>query len=278
MSTAIRIRNLSLSGTGADSLPAMERHGKREDGTSRARRVREADPLVWGGLNLRELYDAHVAGVSINKANRRPIMHALVQFPTEVKPTAENKAAQLKLAVKFFQEKFGGDAVFAARLDQDEAGEHSVDVFLCPKYVKKTGKTWASTSKHLKEMCLRHSAEIERRMGKPMNNRRAQGMALQSEWRDWLQLRLKRPLTPKNEKSTPSPDRVEPEAYKALQEAHRLFEKAREMMAKAKRAEEDADAYREANMRLNLRNEQLERWAQSIGIPTPRPYDEPESP
>lgn len=197
----------------------MESHGKRLDSTSQHRRVRDRDALVYGSLNLREAYDKHVEGCRMNKGLKRPVLHALVQFPTKTKITEKNERVMLKAAVAFINETHGGDAVFAARLDRDEAGQHSVDVFYSPKYEKVTksrgSEMWISTSKHGKEICHKHREEIERRHGgRFLTGPRQVGIAMNSEWRAFLG-RYGVDLVPKKEKENSRPDRVEPEAFKA---------------------------------------------------------------
>lgn len=229
MSTAIRINNLALDGGSNRTLEKAEMHGKRLDATSQKRKVREAKPLVYGGLDLRKAYDAHMEGVRMNAATKKPVMHALVQWPTTLSTTPENKQAMFDHTRAFMESRFGGDAVFAMRFDQDEKGEHVIDVFMCPKYVKNTSKkgavVWASTSKFSKELCQKHRAEIERRNsdGKFTDNLRSQGMALQSEWREYLENTVKLTLPPKHEKGSALPDRLSPETYGAQKDAERLL-------------------------------------------------------
>ena len=219
MSVSIRIASLTLSGSGQKSLGGMESHGKRLDSTSQHRRVRGRDALVYGSLNLREAYDKHVEGCRMNAGLKRPVLHALVQFPTRLKVTEKTEQTMLRAAVEFINESHGGDAVFAARLDRDEAGRHSVDVFFSPKYEKTTkahgSQLWISTSKHGKELCKKHRAEIERRHGGTFTSGPRQvGIAINSEFRNYLKKKgLK--LAPKKEKENSRPDRVEPEALKA---------------------------------------------------------------
>ncbi len=207
----------------------MELHGKRLDSTSQHRRVRDREALVHGSLDLRQAYNDHVNGCRMNKGLKRPVLHALVQFPTGLKITEKTEKAMLKAAVAFINETNGGDAVFAARLDRDEAGHHSVDVFYSPKYEKVTkskgSEMWISTSKHGKEICHKHRGEIERRHGgKFFTGPRQVGIAMNSEWRAFLG-RYGFDLAPKKEKENARLDRVEPEVLKA-----------RNDLAKAKKA------------------------------------------
>jgi hypothetical protein len=223
MKASIRANSLTLGGTGDKSLGAMEKHGKRQDRTSQERRVSDKSPLVYGGLNLRELFDKHVEGAKMNKGLKRPAMHAVVQFPKEIKVTPQVEKKMLQMAVRFINETHGGDAVFAARLDRDEAGKHNVDVFYAPKYEKITKahgtETWISNSKHGKELCAKHREEIvtRHREGKFTTGPRQVGIALQEE----LHLFFRRygvELEPRKKKDRPGPDRISPEAYKVRQE------------------------------------------------------------
>lgn len=214
-------------------LAASERHGKRLDETSQKRRVRDAPPLVYGSLDLREAYDRHVAGARMNTALKKPVLHALIQFPTKLKLTPKNEAVMLRAAVDFVNRTHGGDAVFAARLDRDEAGRHTVDVFFSPKYEKQTkrkgAETWVSTTKHGKELALKHADEIKRRSPNArdvsLTSPRAVGIAMQTELAAFLAEKgLK--LEPRREKSSTAPDRVDPETFKARQDAKKAREKA----------------------------------------------------
>jgi hypothetical protein len=223
MSAAIRTNSLTLSGSGDKSLSGMSKHGQRKDRTSEMRRVRDVEPLVYGSLELREAYEKHVDGCRASKGLKRPVLHSLVQFPTSIKITEANQKKMLDLAVKFINQTHGGDAVFAARLDRDEAGQHTVDVFYSPKYKKVTKshgeQLWISTTKHGKELCEVHREEIENRnhAGKFVTNPRAVGIAIQTEFRSFL-LARGLDLPPKKEKNYGGPDRLSPEAYKLDQE------------------------------------------------------------
>jgi len=254
MKAAIRINSLTLTGAGPQSLSVMEKHGKRQDKISKDRQVREVEPLVYGTLDLTAAYQKHVEGARISKGLKRPVLHALVQFPTELKITPELEQKMLDHAVRFIQRAHGGDAVFAARLDRDEEGQHTVDVFFAPKYVKrtKTGKEalWISTTKHGKELARKHEAEIRRRNedGKFSTSPRSVGMALQSELIEYLTgLNLK--IEPKNEKADPRPDRDEPEIYKMKRDL-------KDQKAAADRREKDLE---QRQAELDQREEKLNR-------------------
>lgn len=223
MKASIRIHSLTLSGSGQKSLSSMEKHGLREDKTSQARRLRDAEPLVHGGLHLRELFDEHTDGCRRNKGLKRPAMHAIVQFPKELPITPENEQKMLSTAVDFIDSTHGGQAVFAARLDRDEQGRHTVDVFYSPKYTKTTkskgDEVWISTSRHGKELCQKHRSEIERRHNSKFSTGPRQvGIAMQAELHDYLSKKgLK--LEQRTEKKNSVPDRLEPEAFKDYRDA-----------------------------------------------------------
>ena len=61
-------------------LAKMEAHGKRNDESSQRRRVRDAEPLVVGGLDLRDLRSDWMDGVK--QQGKTAALHALVQYPT----------------------------------------------------------------------------------------------------------------------------------------------------------------------------------------------------
>lgn len=241
MKAAIRVHSLTLGGNGPKSLSAMESHGKRLDQSSRRRRVRHAAPLVHGSLDLREAYDAHVDGCRMNKGLKRPVMHAVVQFPPELAHSKKNRRVMLAHAVRFINETHGGDAVFSARLDQDEEGLGTVDVFYTPKYEKRTKRgssMWVSTSKHGKDLAEKHREEIERRhKGRFSTGPRQVGIALQAELYDYLG-RNGLKLEPRNLKDGGPPDRIEPEEHRAKQQAAKILREAEESAVLVRRASE----------------------------------------
>lgn len=224
MKAMIRVNSLSLTGSGNKTLSAMERHGKRLDASAQKRRVRDVEPLVYGSLDLTEAYAAHVGDARMNAGLKRPAMHAIIKFPDEITITDKSEQKMLDLAVDFINRTHGGDAVFAARLDRDEAGQHVVDVFYAPKYEKATKdrkgnevlQTWVSTSRHGKALCEKHRAEIMRRNDKKKfsTTPRSVGIALQAELHEYLTSRDFK-LVPRQPKNSPLPDRLETEAYKA---------------------------------------------------------------
>lgn len=248
MKASIRVNSLTLGGAGSKTLHAQELHGKRLDKSSQERRVRNADPLIFGSLNLREAYDKHVAGARMNKSLKRPVLHALVQFPTDLKVTEKLEKQMLAHAMKFINQTHGGEAVFAARLDRDEDGQHTVDVFFAPKYTKVTKskgeEVWISTSKHGKDLARKHEAKIRARHLEakegPLTGPRHVGIALQEELTEYLTgVGLK--LEPRTEKAGSRPDRVDPETFKARQDAEADRVAAAEELERVKALRADLD-------------------------------------
>lgn len=233
MKSMVRCAALDMSG-----LAAQEAHGKREDRTSQQRKVRDVEPDVFRGLDLRKLYDAHIDGVKQNAGAKKPVLHFIVRFPPELldqdgkhfKGTKEQRQRMmLRQAITFINQTHGGDAVFAARLDKDELGETIADVFAAPKYEKRTKRTptdkkgpiWASATKFGKELADKHQEEILRRhpgAKGTLQGPRAVGIALNAEWRNWFERVNELKLSPKVEKVSGRADRLETEAFKDVQD------------------------------------------------------------
>lgn len=167
------VRNAVLTRTG---LASQARHEAREDFRGRLRQVNDTPPLVYkagsSAPDLVSAYDEWSAGCRRNAAAKDNLaLHAMVHFPAALIPlngTPEQiaRAEQFMLdhAVRFINERNGGDAVFWARLDRDEAGRHNVDVFYAPRYVKHTkskgAERWISLTKFDKEKALERYAQV----------------------------------------------------------------------------------------------------------------------
>jgi hypothetical protein len=224
----------------ARGLAAMESHGKRLDKSSARRIVRDDDPLVFKGLDLAALYEAHMRDVRQNKAAKKTTLHFIVRFPPELLEGPEvgkfsgsrKKRQQMMMiqAIAFVNRTHGGDAVYAARVDRDEAGESIVDVFAAPKYEKRTKRTkadevgdvWASATKFGRDLTEKHQQEIQTRHPKAkgmLQGPRMVGIALQSEFASFFREINGVPLAPKLMKKTFLEDRLEIEAYKEIQAA-----------------------------------------------------------
>ena len=232
------IRQAALS---TDDFNAAERHGKRLDVMGPARRVRDVEPLVYGSLNLAEAHAEHMKGVA--QQGKTKALHMMVQFPTDL-PDADNEQTQkamLRHAVKFANEYHGGDAVFAARLDRDEKGRHTVDVFLMPRYdfTYKDGRTQkrAAVSKFSKQHAQERSAALIGPDEPKLDPQgpTVQGRALQAAWYEYLHddCRLKW-VQPPDRKVRRTKDRLEPEEFglRRDQEAFALKQIEDEQQAK----------------------------------------------
>ena len=145
-------RILRLAG---HELAKAEDHGKRLDHTGKMRQVREASPITTSGLDLVALREAHVAGALVPRG-KTAALHMLVQFPTQLL-NEPNPEWMLKHARAFAETVFGKRSIFADRVDRDEAGLHVVDLFLAPRYFKKTKhveQEAVSISKHMKDLAI----------------------------------------------------------------------------------------------------------------------------
>lgn len=149
---AVRVDQLTMGG-----LATQERHGKRLDEASKSRRISKAPPLTTTGLDLKKLYAKHVAGAFIPRA-RAKAMHMIIQFPTEL-VDGNDGDTMLQHAREFAKQVFGDEAIFADRLDRDEKSQHVVDIFVAPRYIKKTKheeKVAVTMSRHLKAVAEKH--------------------------------------------------------------------------------------------------------------------------
>lgn len=233
LKAAVRCKAIDMAG-----LTLQEKHGKREDALSKKRRIRDASPLVYKGLDLREQYDTHIDGAKINSAAKKTVLHFIIRFPPSLLDSPQvgrftgskqdRHKQMLQQAVKFIEENHGGDSVFAARVDRDEEGETIVDVFATPRYEKRTKKTpadkpgvsWISATKFGKELAEKHAEEIRRRHPKAkgsLTKPRHVGIALQSEFAQFFEATNGVKLAAKVEKKTSHNDRIEKESHDALE-------------------------------------------------------------
>lgn len=227
-------------------LLAQERHGKRLDGSSQRRRVRDDGPHIYKTLDLCDAYELHMEGVKQNAGATKPILHFIVRFPPDLLDDeapdgwsgisrGERQGRMLRQAVAFINETHGGRAVFAARIDRDEEGETICDVFAAPVYEKRTkrtkpeesGQVWASATKFGRELAEKHQAEIRRRHpdAKPglLTGPRQVGIALQSEFAEFFERENGIPLAPRKEKAERRSDRVEVEAWREIEAARAVL-------------------------------------------------------
>lgn len=273
MKAAVRCNALNIK-----KLTQQELHGKRLDQSSQRRRINKTPPLVLearkGGLNLCDRLAAHIDGAKQNaaalKEGANVALHFIIKYPKEVldddgpMPFAilkrdQRKARMMRQAIDFINETHGGNAVFAARLDRDEAGETVVDVFAAPRYAKQTKKgsyDWVSLTKFGKDLAVKHQAEVARRSpdqvktakGKPITSPRAVGMSLQSEFAAFFERENGVALSARTLKERPGPDRLGIDEWKAAKSAM----EAEEAAARQRAAEITDDAESEAS-RVQIR-------------------------
>lgn len=275
MSIAVMARIWRLDSEGLDGA---ERHGRREDQSSRSRLVRDADPVTWSSdptvdpLSLRELYERHVAG-AFRPSGKAIALHMLVKLPSSVAvETVEQAKKAMSLAVEFAQESFGGNAVFAARMDRDEKSLTNVDLFLAPRYIKETklgSRDAISTSRHLKILAKKYDVgpratdcwDSPKDRNKDQPTLREQGSALQDAFADFF---LERGYDAKrgDPKQTPGPDWQSPEVWGAKKDrevAHALTQEADEKLETA------TQLVAEANQRLKAAQELQRASAVEMG-------------
>lgn len=271
MKAAIRCHSLSLGGAGRDTLEKQEKHGKRQDATSQLRRIRDTQPLVYGSLNLRAAYDGHVRGARVNRACKRPVLHFVVKFPARLLEDGApgpygrlpdrdaRKRLMGKQAIRFINQTHGGRAVFAARIDRDEEGEATVDVFAAPVYEKatKAGTTrWTSPTHFGKELARRYQGEVKKRHPDAkgvLTGPRMVGIALQAAFAAFFQTVNGVALSPRSPKIDPRPDRLEIEAFKKVAEQRATLDEDKRAWRAQMAAEEERLARQQAHLLAMIR-------------------------
>lgn len=246
---AARIDQLSMA-----ELTYAELHGKRLDKTGRARAINSDPPLTTTGLNLNELYHSHVAG-AFKPKSRAKAMQVVIQFPKDL-VDGDDAALMLRHARAFTESVFGPDSIFADRVDRDEQSRHVVDIFIAPKYVKKTKheeKVAVTMSRHQKEL-----ARIYNCPPTPIGTGRALQHALFEYLRDEMKLngvkRGEQKLIPGPDWKLPEQLRVEELAQqKSREDARELELDARERQADSHAADLDAREARVAKTEEDAR-------------------------
>jgi hypothetical protein len=245
------VRNAVLTRT---ALSSQAKHELREDFKGRLRSVNDTPPLIYkAGSSAPDMvaaYDEWSAGCRRNAAAKDNLaLHALVHFPTELIPLdgtpdqiAKAERGMLDHAVRFINERNGGDAVFWARLDRDEEGRHNVDVFYAPRYTKQTkskgAERWISLTKFDKEKALERFPTVPKMtVGRDDNGKKIatpaldgagnqimipgnsmfwRGKALQTDFYEYLRDVAKiEGVQRGDEKHTHGTDWLSPEDYKA---------------------------------------------------------------
>lgn len=247
----VRIRRLNLRG-----LDLSEQHARRLTPKAKERVVRDVPPVTWtpadasaDPLDYSRLYAAHVEGAFIPKGKGKAL-HLLVKLPQSVPvATTADAEAALRLVVAFGRSVFGEQAVFAGRMDRDETSLTNAELFIAPRYVKRTkhtAKDAVSLSRHLKLLAEKHG-------GLPQDKDilRRQGQVLQDAFAQFLRENGYQALRGQPKK-TKVPDWTAPEAYgartdRAIAEADR--EVAAEKYAEAEAEHTAAEQQRRSNAR-----------------------------
>lgn len=231
---AVRIQRL-----GGVALAAAEAHGKRNDALGKARSIDGAPPVTTTGLDLNDLYEAHIKGAHVPKSGTKAL-HMLLQFPKEL-VDGEDADLMLHHSRRFAESVFGDAAEFSNRVDRDEGSRHVVDLFLAPKYEKKTkhtSKLAVSTSIHLKALAEKHGRAP---------TLRGQGQALQDAWHQYLQREMGLDVQRGSPKRFPGSDWQTPEDIGVeIQRQHLREENQMLASANQKAAEIASEARREA--------------------------------
>lgn len=180
-------------------LTAAEKHGKRLDATSQARAISKDPPVTTTGLNLQKLYTNHVKDVFVPKC-KTIAKHIIIQFPKDL-VDGEDPAYMLRHARRIVETIFGDESIFADRVDRDEEGRHIVDIFVAPKYTKKTKHTLqvaVSVSVHEVALAKKHG-----RKKHPWGRGQAMQDAIYEYFRDVMKLAGVQRGDPK---ASPGPD------------------------------------------------------------------------
>ncbi len=260
-------------------LTAAERHGKRLDTTSRARAISNDPPVTSTGLDLRKLYRKHVKGAFVPKC-KTIAKHIIIQFPKDL-VDGEDPAYMLRHARGIVESIFGDKSIFADRVDRDEEGRHIVDIFVAPKYTKKTKHTsQVAVSVSVHELAL---AKKHGRKKHPWGRGQAMQDAIYEYFRDVMKLAGVQRGDPK---ASPGPDwksaeelrkeelddekaELKEEKRKTAEQqktAQQLVEQAKADREQAKSLREEAEAAKAAveaeNQRATAAREIAERLQQ----------------
>ncbi len=243
---------------------ARKRVPDRKERIARIRSIIEEKPASRN-FTLMDACAAHIAGANKSRAASKELLHAFMQFPTNIDISEHNQRAMLSFAVDFINETYGGNAVFHARIDRDEVGQHGVDVFFVPRYEKHTKskgtEQWISLSKFSKENARTRYGKRQKTVknkktgefdpvfdddGKPVeiwNDADVfQGRALQDAWFEYLKESVgnKFEVERGKRKKGNDPDRLSPEDYALKKEQEKFQAELKRQLEpdKSKRANE----------------------------------------
>jgi hypothetical protein len=243
ISGAVRIQRLS-----GVALAAAEAHGKRLDARGKARAIYDAAPVTTTGLDLQNLYEAHVEGAKVQRSNTKAL-HVLLQFPKDLMD-GEDTDEMMHHAQAFAETVFGDDAIFADRIDRDEKSRHVVDLFVAPGYrkiTKRRSQPAISTSKHLKDLAAKRGKSP---------TLRGQGQALQDAWFEYLRDEVGLDVARGAEKKLPGSD------WKAAEELE-LERLRQEQSVAARELDVLTDAVAQKKTKIELLKKKLKTFKAS---------------
>lgn len=223
--------------------------GRVADKDARLNRIKSVieEKPVSRNFSIMDACAAHVTGAKKSKAATKELLHGFMQFPTDIRIIKDNQSKMLAIAVDFVNETYGGNAVFHARIDRDEKGQHGVDVFFAPRYEKHTkskgAEQWISLSKFSKENARTRYEKREKTKKNPKTGKFEpvldddgkpikvwndadvfQGRALQDAWFEHLRdnVGARYEVERGKRKKGRDPDRLSPEDYAVEQERQKL--------------------------------------------------------
>lgn len=177
------------------------------------------------------------------------VQHVLIQFPKDLVDLSD-EAGLLGHSLEISKRIWGEECVMAARFDRDERSQGVADIFVVPKYLKKTaadpdGKPAIAMTKHGKELAKKWGRMSGKgKKGQPQATTRDVGRALQDELFDYLKNVMKLEGVQRGEKKQQlGPDRKSSEELRDEE----IAEKTRELDLRAEaqdKRDKDVEATR----------------------------------
>lgn len=259
-----------------NALQAASNHANRLDQTSKLRVRPGANSRrnlwfnPWAGDRLEKLgapFDL-VADFERNRrernldirSNASPVAHVIFQVsPAWIKvagaphdPANPRNQQLFECAAAWVTHEFGPDSLLSARLDLDEAGAGTVDLFICAEAKTKTGKGYLSISPRLREIQTRFSS-------------RNTFSALQDAIAAFAQEYLDADLRRGEPKVGRGPDRLPPEAFKA-DKANKRRKRRLEAVRQGRKLQRQA--LKEAELQVERQRQEVvagaEEWAEAV--------------
>ena len=252
---------------GLRALRGQQDHANRLDETSRLRHRKEGNPCEtlafnpWLGdrpaypaapFDYLGDFDRMLAQREIKtRGNAAGVAHFIFQVSKEWisevgslhDPLNPRNMGTFECAIGWAYATFGKDSILSARMDMDETGGGTVDVFVCAEAGTKLGKKYISISPALRRLQTRYGS-------------RNTFVALQDCVAEYAQAHLDPALQRGNPKEGKGPDRVSPENYKA----RAINERRRERLETVRQGNKGRRAA------LRAEAERLEREASRLSV------------